>query len=60
MARWASDLLRTKGTDVFRAGQDLTPVTAVESDAATSRLRWASEDSLLVGRADGCLVRLAL
>ncbi|MCY3661491.1 MAG: hypothetical protein OXH28_01540 [bacterium] len=43
-----------------RAGQDLSPVTAIESDAATSRLRWADEDSLLVGRADGSLVKLAL
>ena len=43
-----------------RAGQDLSPVTALESDAATSRLRWVSEDSLLVGRADGGLVKLAV
>ena len=43
-----------------RAGQDMSPVTALESDAATSRLRWIGEDSLLVGRADGGLVRLAL
>ena len=41
-----------------RAGQDLSPVTVLESDAATSRLRWVSENSLLVGRADGSLVRL--
>ena len=43
-----------------RAGQDLTPVTALESEAATSRLRWTGEDSLLVGRDDGSLVKLAL
>ena len=43
-----------------RAGQDLSPVTALESDSATSRLRWVNEDSLLVGRADGSLVRHAL
>ncbi|WP_323673295.1 WD40 repeat domain-containing protein [Candidatus Poriferisodalis multihospitum] len=43
-----------------RAGQDLSPVTALESDEATSRLRWVSEDCLLVGRADGGLVKLAL
>ena len=43
-----------------RAGQDLSPVTALESDEATSRLRWVSEDCLLVGRADGGLVQLAL
>ena len=42
-----------------RAGEDLSPVTAIESDAATSRLRWIDEDSLLVGRADGSLVKLA-
>ena len=43
-----------------RAGEDLSTVTALESDAATSRLRWVREDSLLVGRADGGLVKLAL
>ena len=43
-----------------RAGQDLSPVTALESDAATSRLRWVSDNSLLVGRADGGLVKLAV
>ena len=43
-----------------RAGQDMSSVTALESDAATSRLRWISENSLLVGRVDGGLVRLAI
>ena len=43
-----------------RAGQDLSPVTALESDAATSRLRWVSDNGLLVGRADGGLVKLAV
>lgn len=43
-----------------RAGQDLSPVTALDSDTATSRLRWVSEDSFLVGRADGGLVKLAV
>ena len=43
-----------------RAGQNLSPVTVLESDAVTSRLRWVNEDNLLVGRADGGLVKLAL
>ena len=43
-----------------RAGEDLSPLTALESDAATSRLRWAGKDSLLVGRADGGLVKLVI
>lgn len=41
-------------------GETLTPVTAVESDAQTSRLGWIDEDNLLVGRADGGIVRLHL
>ncbi len=43
-----------------RAGQDLSPVTAVESDASTSRLRWVSEANLLIGRADGSVAKLAI
>lgn len=43
-----------------RAGQKLSPVTAVESDAPTSRLRWVSDDDLLIGRADGGVVKLAI
>lgn len=41
-----------------RKGQDLAPVTAFESDAATSRLQWLSDRALLVGRADGGVVKL--
>ncbi len=41
-----------------RAGQDLSSVTVLESDVATSRLSWVDETSLLVGRADGGVVRL--
>ena len=48
------------GAAPTRAGEDLSPVTALESDAATSRLRWVSDGSLLVGRADGGLVKLAV
>ena len=43
-----------------RAGQDLSPITAVESDASTSRLRWVSDNGLLIGRADGGIVKLAI
>ncbi len=41
-----------------RAGQKLSPAAVVESDASTSRLRWVSAGHLLVGRADGGVVRL--
>lgn len=43
-----------------QAGQKLSPVRALESDVATSRLCWVDDESLLVGRADGGLVRLDL
>ena len=43
-----------------RTGQKLSPVTALESDAQTSRLRWVDEQSLVVGRSDGGLIKLAL
>ena len=43
-----------------RAGQDLSPATAVESDTSTSRLRWVSDDDLLIGRADGGVVKFAI
>ena len=36
-----------------KAGQKLWPVTALESDAATSRLGWVDDSALLIGRADG-------
>ena len=43
-----------------KAGQDLSPLTVLESDASTSRRRWVGEDSFLTGQADGGLVRLQL
>ena len=43
-----------------KAGQKLLPVTMIGASAATSRLRWVSEDSLLVGREDGSLVKIAI
>ncbi len=43
-----------------RAGRDLSPVTELESDSETSRVRWVDDRSLLVGRADGAIARLAL
>lgn len=43
-----------------RAGQDLSPATAAESDVSTSRLQWVSDDELLIGRADGGVVKLAI
>ncbi|MFV0257375.1 MAG: WD40 repeat domain-containing protein [Acidimicrobiales bacterium] len=43
-----------------RAGQKLSPITALESDAGVGRLRWLGDDDLLVGRADGGIVRLSL
>ena len=59
---WVTALAWSSAAPVLAigAGQDLSPVTALESDAATSRLRWTSEDSLLVGRADGGLVKLVV
>lgn len=41
-------------------GEKLAPVTAIESDAHTSRLGWIDENNLLIGRADGGVVRLNL
>ena len=43
-----------------RAGQALSPTAEVESDISTSRLQWVSEDCLLIGRADGSIVKLAV
>ena len=42
-----------------RPGQDLTPVAALESDASTSRLGWVGTGDLVIGRADGGVVKLA-
>lgn len=42
------------------AGDELRPVAAVESDADTSRLSWIDDQSLLIGRADGAIVRFAI
>ena len=67
---WApsGDYLATGGGDgrtivwpsPTKAGQDLSPLAVLESDASTSRLRWVGEDSFLTGRADGGLVRIQL
>lgn len=43
-----------------RAGEKLPLRTALESDAGVGRLRWADDDRLIVGRADGGIVRLDL
>jgi len=43
-----------------RAGQDLSPATSVESDVSTSRIQWVSDDDLLIGRADGGVVKLTV
>ncbi|MEM7341595.1 MAG: WD40 repeat domain-containing protein [Actinomycetota bacterium] len=43
-----------------QAGEELSPITAFESDSETSRLRWTGDQSLVVGRADGGVVRLAV
>ena len=43
-----------------KAGQKLLPVTMIGTSVATSRVRWISEDSLLVGREDGSLVKITI
>lgn len=43
-----------------RSGQRLSAIAALESYAQASRLGWIDEGSLLVGRSDGGLVKLAL
>ncbi|MEM7275784.1 MAG: hypothetical protein AAF547_22100 [Actinomycetota bacterium] len=43
-----------------RAGQTLSPVTAMDVDTPISRVGWIGDDSLLIGRADGGLVRVSL
>ncbi len=62
----SGDLLATGGGDSRtviwgaprKRGEDMSSVSAFESDAATSRLGWLSDTALLVGRSDGGIVRL--
>ncbi|MEM7096210.1 MAG: hypothetical protein AAF567_24605 [Actinomycetota bacterium] len=42
-----------------KTGGTLKPTTAISAGAETSRLAWIDERSLLVGRADGGILRLA-
>jgi len=43
-----------------RAGQKLLPLAIIGTSVATSRVRWVSEDSILVGREDGSLVKIVI
>ena len=43
-----------------RAGQKLLPLAMIGTSVATSRVRWVSEDSILVGREDGSLVKIVI
>ena len=43
-----------------RAGQKLLPLAMIGISVATSRVRWISENSLLVGREDGSLAKIII
>ena len=43
-----------------RAGQKLLPLAMIGISVATSRVRWISENSLLVGRKDGSLAKIII